>query len=59
MFIRDSIGRAFVERCKELLDCYDEMLEEMEHLKYGNDRPIDLGYLYGASSCLLYTSRCV
>ena len=48
-----GIGRAFVERCKELLDCYDEMLEEMEHLKYGNDRPIDLGYLYGASSLVL------
>lgn len=48
-----SIGRTFIDGCKDVLDRYDGVLEGVEHLKYGEDRPIDLGYLYGASSIVL------
>lgn len=48
-----GVGRTFIEGCRGVLERYDEVVEELEHLKYGEDRPIDLGYLYGASSIVL------
>lgn len=48
-----SIGKTFVEGCQEVLERYDDVLEGIEYAKYGEDKPIDLGYLYGASSVVL------
>lgn len=48
-----SVGRVFIERCREMLTQYDETLDEIEELKLGRDKPIELGYLYGASATIL------
>lgn len=48
-----NAGRIFAEKSRILIEQYDDALEEIERVRSGGEVPIDLGYLYGASSKIL------